>query len=149
MSRGHLHFVSLLCLWMPRMEPEAVVTMSPEHVASLGLQRTRPLSGTQEEMHITHLQKQNGYKRLWKRVRPRNRKWDLGSESWAIKHPSLLCQDPGSHSVDLDSHNGSLGSTAGTPPSLTFPWTALPSSTICISFYLTPPQPGAQPLQGF
>jgi hypothetical protein len=56
------------------MEPEAVVTMSPEHVASLGLQRTRPLSGTQEEMHITHLQKQNGYKRLWKRVRPRNRK---------------------------------------------------------------------------
>lgn len=48
-------------------------------------------------MVLTHLQKQNGYKRLWKRVHPRNRKWDLGSEPWATKHPSLHCKDPGSH----------------------------------------------------
>lgn len=49
-----------------------------------------------------------------------------------------------SHSVDLGSHNSGLGLIAGTPPCLAFPWTALPSSTICISCHLTAPQPRAQ-----
>lgn len=146
--------VSPLCLWVPQMAPEAMVTLSPGHVASLGLQRMKLLNGDTggNAWVITHFQKQNGYKRLWKRVRPRNRKWDLGSETWAIKHPSLLQGlrfSPASQWTYLDSHHGRLGSTAGTPPCLPFPRTALPPSTICISCHLVPPQPRAQPLQGF
>lgn len=135
------------------MDPEAVVTMSPEHVASLGLQRMRLLSGTQEEVHgSSHTSKS----RMGTRGCGRGCAPETENESWGVSLgpsstpvPSARTRVLSSHSVDLDSHNGSLGCTAGTPPCLAFPWTALPSSSICISFYLTPPQLGAQLLQGF
>lgn len=46
-SRGSLHFVSPLCLWVLRVVPERAVTLSPGHIASLGLQRLK-LSGYTE-----------------------------------------------------------------------------------------------------
>lgn len=74
---------------------------------------------------------------------------ETGNGTWGVSPgPSsapVSCKDSGSQWTYLDSHHGRLGSTAGTPPCLAFPWTALPSSTICISCHLMPPQPRAQP----
>lgn len=77
----------------------------------------------------------------------RNDPWSPGSSNTPVS--SARTQVLTSHSVDLDNHNCSLGSTSGTPPWLAFPRTALPSFVICIACHCTPPQPKAQPLQGF
>lgn len=65
-SRGSLHFVSPLCLWVLRMVPEGAVTLSLGHIASLGLQRLN-LSGYTEgnACDSTRLQRQELRRGSW------------------------------------------------------------------------------------